>query len=61
LQEIGEIFKVGQTIMIACFQEGSPNNWECDWTEPGEHLVGISIAVEPVGKLPATWAGLKSD
>ena len=61
LQEIGEIFKVGQTIMIACFQEGSANDWECDWTESGEHLVGIPVAVEPVGKLPATWAGLKND
>jgi len=59
LQTIGEIFNVGDTIMVACFQEGSANDWECDWTESGEHLVGIPFAVKPVGKLPITWASLK--
>ena len=59
LQAIGEIFNVGDTIMIAFFQEGSANDWECDWTESGEHAVGIPFAVEPVGKLPVTWASLK--
>ncbi len=59
LQDLGEIFKVGQTIAIASFQEGDANGWEVDWTEPGKHVVGSSAAVKPDGKLPVTWATLK--
>ena len=59
LQNIGDIFQVKQTIMIAAFQEGSANDWEVDWTESAEHVIGAPIAVEPVSKLPVTWAGLK--
>ncbi len=59
LQNIGDIFKPKQTIMIAAFQEGSANDWECDWTESAEHIVGAPIAVEPADKLSVTWAALK--
>lgn len=59
LQNIGSIFQPEQTIMIAAFQEGSANDWECDWTESAEHIIGAPIAVEPAGKLPVTWAILK--
>ena len=59
LQNIGDIFKPKQTMMIAAFQEGSANDWECDWTESAEHVVGAPIAVEPADKLPVTWAALK--
>jgi hypothetical protein len=59
LQDIGEIFKVRQTVMIAAFQEGSANNWEVDWTEPAEHVIGVPAAVEPVGKLTTTWGQIK--
>jgi hypothetical protein len=60
LDDIGEIFKVDQTIMIASFQEGSANDWEVDWTEAAEHIVGKPIAVEPVHRLPVTWGILKA-
>jgi hypothetical protein len=59
LQNIGDIFKVKQTIMIAAFQEGDANDWEVDWTESAEHIVGVPAAVKPVGKLPVTWATIK--
>ncbi len=59
LQNIGDIFKPKQTIMIAAFQEGSANDWECDWIESAEHVVGAPIAVEPADKLSVTWAALK--
>jgi hypothetical protein len=59
LDNIGDIFVQEQTVMIASFQEGSANDWECDWTESAEHVIGAPIAVEPAGKLPVTWARLK--
>jgi hypothetical protein len=59
LQNIGDIFQRDQTVMIASFQEGSANDWECDWTESAEHVIGAPIAVEPVGKLAVTWAIVK--
>jgi len=59
LEDIGEIFKVDQTIMIASFQEGSANDWEVDWTEPAAHIVGKPLAIEPAHKLPVTWGILK--
>lgn len=59
LQNIGEIFQKNQTIMIAAFQEGSANDWEVDWTEPAEHIVGVPIAVTPADKVSATWGMLK--
>ena len=60
LDDIGEVFKVDQTIMIASFQEGSANDWEVDWTEPAEHIIGKPIVVQPAGKLPVVWGALKA-
>jgi hypothetical protein len=60
LDNIGEIFKVDQTIMLASFQEGSANDWEVDWTEPAEHIIGKPIAVQYAGKLPVIWGALKA-
>jgi hypothetical protein len=59
LQDIGEIFIVRQTVAIAAFQEGSANDWEVDWTESAEHVIGVPASVTPDGKLPVTWATLK--
>jgi hypothetical protein len=59
LQNIGDIFLPKQTVMIAAFQEGSANDWECDWTEPAEHVIGAPISIEPIDKLPTTWAIIK--
>jgi hypothetical protein len=59
LQDLGEIFVPKQIVMIAAFQEGSANDWECDWTESAEHRIGVPAAVGPAGKLPVTWAALK--
>lgn len=59
IQDIGDIFVVGQTIMVAAFQEGNANDWEVDWTESAEHVIGVPTAVEPTGKLPIKWAALK--
>jgi hypothetical protein len=59
LQDIGDIFVVGQTIMVAAFQEGNANDWEVDWTESAEHVIGVPTAIEPTSKLPTKWAKLK--
>jgi len=59
LQNIGDIFKLKQTVMIAAFQEGNANDWEVDWTESAEHTIGVPSVVEPAGKLSATWGMLK--
>ena len=59
LKDLGDIFKVGQTVAIAAFQEGSANDWEVDWTEAGEHVIGVPSAVSPLGKLSTVWSALK--
>lgn len=59
LQNIGDIFKVNQTVMIAAYQEGNANDWEVDWTESAAHIVGVPSAVMPADKLSATWAMIK--
>jgi len=59
LQDIGDIFMVGQTVMVAAFQEGNANDWEVDWTESAEHIIGVPTAIEPTGKFPIKWAKLK--
>jgi hypothetical protein len=59
LQDLGVIFEMDQKIMVAAFQEGSANDWEVDWTESAEYVIGTRIAVEPVGKLPVTWSAIK--
>jgi hypothetical protein len=59
VEDIGDIFQVGQTIAVSAFQEGNANDWECDWIESAEHVIGVPAAVGPAGKLPVTWATLK--
>lgn len=56
---LGDIFLPDQVIQVAAFQEGSANDWEVDWTEPGEHIVAAPLAVEPADKLTVVWAALK--
>jgi hypothetical protein len=59
LQNIGDIFKVNQTVMIAAFQEGDANDWEVDWTESAAHIIGVPAAVMPADKLSTTWGIIK--
>ena len=60
LDNLGDIFKVGSTIAIAAFQEGSANDWEVDWTESALHVIGAPAAVKSNGKLTIIWGKLKS-
>jgi len=49
-----------QTMKISAFQEGSANDWECDWMESAEYTLGDMFPVDALGKLTTTWAALKS-
>ncbi|HNR98469.1 MAG TPA: hypothetical protein PKX48_09265 [Planctomycetota bacterium] len=44
--DLGAIFKPGQTFKIAAFQEGNANDWEVDWTESAE------VRIPPAGNMP---------
>ncbi len=52
-------FVNGQTIKISAFQEGSANDWECDWMESAEYTLGDTFPVDAKGKLAVTWADIK--
>ena len=59
--ELGPIFRKGDTIRVAAFQEGNADGWgPIDWTEPAEHVIATPLSVDPAGKLAATWGALKS-
>lgn len=58
--DLGVVFSKGTTIRIAAFQEGNADGWgPIDWTESARHAIAKPFAVEPNGKLAATWASLK--
>lgn len=52
-------FVDGHTMKISAFQEGSANNWECDWMESAEYTLGDTFPVDAKGKLAVRWAELK--
>jgi len=52
-------FVNGHTMKISAFQEGSANDWECDWMESKEYTLGDIFPVDAKGKLAVKWADLK--
>ncbi len=52
-------FVNGHTMKISAFQEGSANDWECDWMESAEYKIGYTFPVDAKGKLAVKWAELK--
>ena len=52
-------FVDGHTMKISAFQEGSANDWECDWMESAEYEIGYRWSVDAKGKMAVRWADLK--